>query len=103
MSILFPGGGMAGRGRGAPPPGIGAGMGGGMPGVGTGGPPGMLGRSGGFGPRGGHFGGGVGGGPGAMRMEKMHPHRFNPIGMSGGISGGGGTGGGGGYTASNFW
>ncbi|XP_033222974.1 sex-lethal homolog isoform X2 [Belonocnema kinseyi] len=99
------GGGMAGRGRGGPPGGgIGVGMGGGMPGVGAGGPPGMLGRGGGFGPRGGHhFGGGVGGGPGAMRMEKMHPHRFNPIGMSGGISGGGGTGGGGGYGASNFW
>ncbi|XP_051162115.1 sex-lethal homolog isoform X1 [Leptopilina boulardi] len=98
------GGGMAGRGRGGPP--VGVGMGAGMPGIGAGGPPGIMGRSSGFGPRGGHHfgGGGVGGGPGAMRMEKMHPHRFNPIGMSGGISGGGGTGGGGGgYGASNFW
>ncbi|XP_015123564.1 sex-lethal homolog isoform X1 [Diachasma alloeum] len=32
-----------------------------------------------------------GGGPGAMRMEKIHPHRFNPIGM------------GGGYVQSHFW
>lgn len=49
-----------------------------------------------IGTRGGHHGGnfignGGGGGPGAMRMEKIHPHRFNPIGM------------GGGYVQSHFW
>ncbi|GAB1867232.1 RRM domain-containing protein [Camponotus japonicus] len=85
------------------------GIGGGPPGMGIsgggGGGPGMLGRASGFGPRssgphGGGFiggGGGGGGGPGAMRMEKIHPHRFNPIGM------GGGGGGGGGYVQSHFW
>ncbi|XP_012288421.1 sex-lethal homolog isoform X3 [Orussus abietinus] len=80
----------AGRGRGGPPPppGMGMGLGGGP----------MIGRGGGFGPRGGHHGsflgggsGGGGGGPGAMRMEKIHPHRFNPIGM------------GGGYVQPHFW
>lgn len=65
--------------------------------------PGMLGRAGGFGPRSGPHGGflggggGGGGGPGVMRMEKIHPHRFNPIGM------GGGGGGGSGYVQSHFW
>ncbi|XP_033337937.1 protein sex-lethal isoform X3 [Megalopta genalis] len=81
------GGGGGGRGRGiSGPPGIG--------GMGVGGAgPGMLGRAGGFGPRGGPHGGFIGGsgGPGAMRMEKIHPHRFNPIGM------------GGGYVQSHFW
>lgn len=60
----------------------------------SGGGPGMLGRAGGgFGPRGGPHGSFLGGsgGPGAMRMEKIHPHRFNPIGM------------GGGYVQSHFW
>ncbi|XP_043269523.1 sex-lethal homolog isoform X4 [Venturia canescens] len=57
----------------------------------------LVGRTSGYGTRGGHHGGGFigggGGGPGAMRMEKIHPHRFNPIGM----------GGGGGYVQSHFW
>ncbi|XP_015522581.1 sex-lethal homolog isoform X1 [Neodiprion pinetum] len=54
--------------------------------------PGVLGRGGSFAPRGGHHTGGfIGGGPGAMRMEKIHPHRFNPIGM------------GGGYVQPHFW
>ncbi|KAL6261303.1 hypothetical protein P5V15_008824 [Pogonomyrmex californicus] len=96
-SGLGVGGGGSGRARGVGgPPGMGMGIGSG---------PGMLGRAGGFGPRGGgpHSGGflggsgGGGGGPGAMRMEKIHPHRFNPIGM------GGGGGGGGGYVQSHFW
>lgn len=75
----------------------------GVSGGGGGGGPGMLGRAGSFGPRSGGphggflGGGGGGGGPGAMRMEKIHPHRFNPIGM------GGGGGGGGGYVQSHFW
>ncbi|XP_034945568.1 sex-lethal homolog [Chelonus insularis] len=58
-----------------------------------------IGRAISIGARGGHHGnfigngggGGGGGGPGAMRMEKIHPHRFNPIGM------------GGGYVQSHFW
>ncbi|XP_012252007.1 sex-lethal homolog isoform X2 [Athalia rosae] len=54
--------------------------------------PGMLGRGGSFGTRGGHHTSGfISGGPGAMRMEKIHPHRFNPIGM------------GGGYVQPHFW
>ncbi|XP_053989426.1 sex-lethal homolog isoform X1 [Hylaeus volcanicus] len=75
-----------GRGRGiSGPPGMGMGI--------SGGGPGMIGRAGGFGPRGGPHGSFLGGsgGPGAMRMEKIHPHRFNPIGM------------GGGYVQSHFW
>ncbi|CAK9820049.1 Protein sex-lethal [Anthophora plagiata] len=75
-----------GRGRGiGGPPGMGMGI--------SGGGPGMLGRAGGFGPRGGPHSGFLGGsgGPGAMRMEKIHPHRFNPISM------------GGGYVQSHFW
>ncbi|CAK9818730.1 Protein sex-lethal [Anthophora quadrimaculata] len=75
-----------GRGRGiGGPPGMGMGI--------SGGGPGMIGRAGGFGPRGGPHGGFLGGsgGPGAMRMEKIHPHRFNPISM------------GGGYVQSHFW
>ncbi|KAL0112681.1 hypothetical protein PUN28_012151 [Cardiocondyla obscurior] len=93
------GGGVRARGIGGPGMGIGGGGGGG-----GGGGPGMLGRAGGFGPRGSGphtgflggsgSGGGGGGGPGAMRMEKIHPHRFNPIGMGGG---------GGGYVQSHFW
>ncbi|XP_076639487.1 sex-lethal homolog isoform X2 [Colletes latitarsis] len=83
------GGGVSGGGRGrgiGGPPGMGMGISGG-------GGPGMIGRTGGFGPRGGPHGGFLGGsgGPGAMRMEKIHPHRFNPIGM------------GGGYVQSHFW
>ncbi|XP_003250344.2 sex-lethal homolog isoform X2 [Apis mellifera] len=72
------GGGLGGGGRGrgiGGPPGMGIGI--------SGGGPGMLGRAGGgFGPRGGPHGSFLGGsgGPGAMRMEKIHPHRFNPIG-----------------------
>ncbi|CAD6219246.1 GSCOCT00004877001.2-RA-CDS [Cotesia congregata] len=54
-----------------------------------------VGRATPIGARGGHhgsfIGNGGGGGPGAMRMEKIHPHRFNPIGM------------GGGYVQSHFW
>ncbi|KAK9305731.1 hypothetical protein QLX08_003469 [Tetragonisca angustula] len=76
-----------GRGRGISGPGMGMGI--------SGGGPGMIGRAGsGFGgPRGGPHGSFIGGssGPGAMRMEKIHPHRFNPIGM------------GGGYVQSHFW
>ncbi|XP_031828682.1 sex-lethal homolog isoform X4 [Nomia melanderi] len=81
------GGGGRGRGIGGGPPGMG-GMG-----IGGGAGPGMLGRAGCFGPRGGPHGGFIGssGGPGALRMEKIHPHRFNPIGM------------GGGYVQSHFW
>ncbi|XP_060829920.1 sex-lethal homolog isoform X2 [Bombus pascuorum] len=83
------GGGLGGGGRGrgiGGPPGMGMGI--------SGGGPGMLGRAGGgFGPRGGPHSSFLGGsgGPGAMRMEKIHPHRFNPIGM------------GGGYVQSHFW
>ncbi|XP_015433529.1 PREDICTED: sex-lethal homolog isoform X2 [Dufourea novaeangliae] len=87
------GGGGRGRGISGGPPGMG-GMGIGSGGGGGGGGPGMLGRAGGFGPRGGGPHGGFlggSGGPGAMRMEKIHPHRFNPIGM------------GGGYVQSHFW
>lgn len=74
------------------PPGVGMGLGGG---------PGMIGRAGGFGPRGGagphgtNFLGSGGGGPGAMRMEKIHPHRYNPIGMGGSGSGN--------FVPSHFW
>lgn len=56
-----------------------------------------FGRGGGGGGGGGHHAGSYigngasSGGPGAMRMEKIHPHRFNPIGM------------GGGYVQSHFW
>ncbi|XP_015600223.1 sex-lethal homolog isoform X2 [Cephus cinctus] len=91
------GGGGGGRGRGSSSANATTGVGGGGMTVGG---PGMLGRgNGGFGPRGGGHhgnfigsgGGGGGGGPGAMRMEKIHPHRFNPIGM------------GGGYVQSHFW
>lgn len=75
-------------------------------GAGIGGPPSMLGRTaGGFNARGVHHHGGFiggGAGPGAMRMDKIHQHRFNPIGMSGGIGGAaGGTGGG--YAQPHFW
>ncbi|XP_020296740.1 sex-lethal homolog isoform X1 [Pseudomyrmex gracilis] len=84
-------GGARARGIGGPP-GVGMGLGGG---------PGMLGRAGGFGPRGGggphgtNFLGSSGSGPGAMRMEKIHPHRYNPIGMGGSGSGN--------FVPSHFW
>ncbi|XP_014204731.1 sex-lethal homolog [Copidosoma floridanum] len=104
------GGGVVGRGRGGyggvPP--IGMGLGAGV-GLATGGPPGAMiaGRGGFGGPRGagtgaGHHG--FGGGPGAVRMEKLHPHRFNPLGMSGAAaSAAGGASASGGYAPQHFW
>ena len=82
------------------------GIGGGGAGLGApGGPPAMLAGRGGFGgPRGGGAGAGhhgFGGGPGAVRMEKLHPHRFNPLGMSGAAAGGGASAPG--YAQPHFW
>ena len=102
---------MVGRGRGGyggVPPGLGMGLGGGAS-LAAGGPPGaMLAGRGGFGgPRGGGAGAGhhgFGGGPGAVRMEKLHPHRFNPLGMSGAAAGAaGGANAPGGYAQPHFW
>lgn len=74
----------------------------GLGGVAAGGP--MLAGRGGFGgPRGGGAGAGhhgFGGGPGAVRMEKLHPHRFNPLGATAGAAAGANAPG---YAQPHFW
>ena len=81
---------------------MGLGLGG--AGLAAGGPPAMIAGRGGFGGRGGGAAGhGFGAGPGAVRMEKLHPHRFNPLGMSGAPAGAAGGAGAPGYAQPHFW
>ncbi|KAJ8687581.1 hypothetical protein QAD02_023375 [Eretmocerus hayati] len=101
------GGGGGGYGSFAPSLGMGLGVGAGLA---TSGPPSLLAGRGGFGgPRIGAGGAGAahhgyGGGPGAVRMEKLHPHRFNPLGMSGAAAGAaGGANAAPGYAQPHYW